>query len=138
MNATTTAAIPNVAKDVEQAEAGAHALRIRDLAFAYPDGRAALAGVNLEIRPGEKVALLGPNGAGKSTLLLHLNGLLHGVGGSVSVMGNPVVEDDRDALRRIRALVGLVFQDPDDQLFSPTVYDDVAFGPIYMGLRRTR
>ena len=134
MNATTTAAIPHVAKGAEQADAGALALRIRDLTFAYPDGRAALAGVNLEIRPGEKVALLGPNGAGKSTLLLHLNGLLHGSGGGVSVMGNPVVEDDRDALRRIRALVGLVFQDPDDQLFSPTVYDDVAFGPIYMGL----
>ncbi len=110
------------------------AVQIRDLEFAYPDGRAALAGVDLEICPGEKVAMLGPNGAGKSTLLLHLNGLLHGVGGEVSVMGNPVVEDDRDALRRIRALVGLVFQDPDDQLFSPTVYDDVAFGPIYMGL----
>lgn len=112
----------------------APAVQIRDLKFAYPDGRAALTGVHLEIRPGEKVAMLGPNGAGKSTLLLHLNGLLHGSSGGVSVMGNPVVEDDRDALRRIRALVGLVFQDPDDQLFSPTVYDDVAFGPIYMGL----
>ena len=109
------------------------AVQIRDLEFAYPDGRAALAGVDLEIRPGEKVAMLGPNGAGKSTLLLHLNGLLHGSGG-VSIMGSPVVEEDRDGLRRIRALVGLVFQDPDDQLFSPTVYDDVAFGPIYMGL----
>lgn len=112
----------------------AHALRIQDLEFSYPDGRPALNGVNLDIRPGEKVAILGPNGAGKSTLLLHLNGLLHGSGGGVSIMGSSVVEDDRDALRRIRALVGLVFQDPDDQLFSPTVYDDVAFGPIYMGL----
>ena len=119
-------------KTIAPAKAAA-ALEIRDLRFAYPDGRQALRGVGFSLLPGEKVAILGPNGAGKSTLLLHLNGLLHG-SGEVSVMGNRVVENDKKGLTRIRALVGLVFQDPDDQLFSPTVYEDVAFGPLYMGL----
>ena len=109
------------------------ALEISDLSFSYPDGWQALKGVSFSVQPGEKVAILGPNGAGKSTLMLHLNGLLHG-DGDVSVMGHRVVENDKKALARIRAMVGLVFQDPDDQLFSPTVYDDVAFGPLYMGL----
>lgn len=110
------------------------AVSVNDLGFSYPDGRAALRGVELSIQPGEKVAILGPNGAGKSTLLLHLNGLLHAGGGSVSIMGREVQEGDKRGLQEIRALVGVVFQDPDDQLFSPSVYDDVAFGPIYMGL----
>ena len=111
----------------------ATALEISNLSFSYPDGRQALGGVTFSLRAGEKVAILGPNGAGKSTLLLHLNGLLHG-NGDVSVMGHRVLENDKKTLGLIRSLVGLVFQDPDDQLFSPTVYDDVAFGPIYMGV----
>ncbi len=105
-------------------------VEICGLSFSYPDGKAALSGVDLRIAPGEKVALVGPNGAGKSTLLLHLNGLLRG-SGEVRVAGFPLRDE---SLARIRALVGLVFQDPDDQLFSPTVFDDVAFGPIYQGL----
>jgi cobalt transport protein ATP-binding subunit len=106
------------------------AVAIRGLAYCYPDGTPALRGVELTVRPGERVALVGPNGAGKSTLLLHLNGMLRGQG-EVAVRGVPVSEK---TLRRVRALVGLVFQNPDDQLFSPTVYEDVAYGPLYMGL----
>jgi cobalt/nickel transport system ATP-binding protein len=107
------------------------AVEISDLSFNYPDGHPALHGVTLHVLEGEKVALVGPNGAGKSTLLLHLNGILGGKGGAVTVCGLPVKEAN---LKRVRALVGLVFQQPDDQLFSPTVFDDVAFGPIYAGL----
>lgn len=105
-------------------------IEIRNLSFAYPDGRQALRDVSLNVRPGEKVALVGPNGAGKSTLLLHLNGILRGEG-TVRVMGQAVAAPH---LARIRARVGLVFQDPDDQLFSPTVFEDVAFGLLYAGL----
>jgi cobalt/nickel transport system ATP-binding protein len=107
-----------------------HTIEVKDLYFSYPDGHPALHGVNLYISPGEKVALVGPNGAGKSTLLLHLNGILHDRG-EVFVCGKPV---EKETLGEVRASVGLVFQDPDDQLFSPTVFDDVAFGPLYMGL----
>ena len=114
--------------------AAAPAIDVRQLEFAYPDGHLALRGVNIRIAAGEKVAILGPNGAGKSTLLLHLNGLIHGSRGEVRILGNPVREDDKRGLQQVRALVGVVFQDPDDQLFSPSVYEDVAFGPIYMGL----
>ena len=108
-------------------------VEIRDLRFVYPDGFEALKGVNLSIAKGEKVALIGPNGAGKSTLMLHLNGINSPTEGTVSIGGMSVT---RDNIGRIRAEVGLVFQDPDDQLFSPTVYEDVAFGPIHMGLTK--
>ena len=107
-----------------------YAVEIENLSFSYPDGHPALDGVSLKVRSGEKVALVGPNGAGKSTLMLHLNGILTGRG-VVRVCGLDVAEAN---LGRIRALVGMVFQLPDDQLFSPTVFDDVAFGPIYQGL----
>jgi cobalt/nickel transport system ATP-binding protein len=108
-----------------------HTIEVENLSFAYPDGHHALSEVSLSIAPGEKVALLGPNGAGKSTLLLHLNGILRTQAGKVRVCGLEVGEK---TLGRVRAGVGLVFQNPDDQLFSPTVFDDVAFGPIYQGL----
>jgi cobalt/nickel transport system ATP-binding protein len=110
-----------------------HTIEVSSLSFAYPDGAQALQGVDLHIRPGEKVALVGPNGAGKSTLILHLNGILRG-DGDVRVCGLPVEDDN---LGRIRASVGLVFQDPDDQLFSASVAEDVAFGPSCMGLDAT-
>ncbi len=107
-----------------------HKIEVTDLEFSYPDGRKALHGVTLAVEPGEKVALVGPNGAGKSTLMLHLNGILEGQG-VIEVAGLPLNDTN---LGKIRAAVGLVFQNPDDQLFSPTVFDDVAFGPLHMGL----
>jgi cobalt transport protein ATP-binding subunit len=107
------------------------AVTLDNVSFAYPDGRRALHEITLSIAPGEKVALVGPNGAGKSTLLLHLNGVLGALDGRVQVAGTAV---HKATLPQVRALVGLVFQDPDDQLFSPTVFDDVAFGPLHMGL----
>lgn len=110
-------------------------LLVTDLAFAYPDGNQALYGVNLRIERGERVALLGPNGAGKTTLVMHLNGLHPAQLGAVEVAGERIDTDDREALRRIRGKVGIVFQDPDDQLFMPTVREDVAFGPHNLGLR---
>lgn len=104
-------------------------IKINNLSFIYPDGQPALSGLSLTVGQGESVAVIGPNGAGKSTLLLHLNGILHS-NGTVKVFDRPV--NDKN-LRWVRSRVGLVFQDPDDQLFSPTVFDDVAFGPINMG-----
>jgi cobalt transport protein ATP-binding subunit len=108
---------------------GTPLLRIDRLSFSYPDGRAALHEVSLQVYRGEKVALTGPNGAGKSTLMMHLNGILAGEG-MIEVAGTPVTGSN---LPLIRARVGLVFQNPDDQLFSPTVFEDVAFGPLHMG-----
>jgi cobalt transport protein ATP-binding subunit len=108
---------------------GPPSLLVEDLHFAYPDGHVALRGVTLQIERGEKVALVGPNGAGKSTLMLQLNGILAGKG-QIAVGGLPVTKPN---LPLIRARVGLVFQNPDDQLFSPTVFEDVAFGPLHMG-----
>ncbi len=107
------------------------AVEVRDLYYTYPDGTVALRGVDLSIASGERVAILGPNGAGKTTLMLHLNALLTAERGHVEVEGVPV---GPDTAREVRHRVGLVFQDPDDQLFMPTVRDDVAFGPANMGL----
>ena len=104
-------------------------VEVKNLSFCYPDGQRALTGVSLSINQGGSVALIGPNGAGKSTLLLHLNGILRS-NGTVKLLGRLV--DDKN-LRWVRSKVGLVFQNPDDQLFSPTVFDDVAFGPVNMG-----
>jgi cobalt/nickel transport system ATP-binding protein len=107
-------------------------LDVRGLAYAYPDGHQALYGVDLHVHAGERVALLGPNGAGKTTLVLHLNGILTAGAGSVAVSGLAVTKQN---LQEIRRRVGIVFQDPDDQLFMPTVRDDVAFGPANLGVR---
>ncbi len=111
------------------------ALEVRRLNYHYADGTAALHDVTFSLAQGERVALIGPNGAGKSTLLLHLNGLLPertGPEPAVRVFDTPVMEPH---LAAIRAQVGLLFQDPDDQLFCPTVWEDVAFGPQQLGLR---
>lgn len=107
------------------------AVQLRALSHIYPDGRAALRGIDLTIPAGQRVALLGPNGAGKTTLALHLNGILKPSTGEVFIGGVPVTKDN---LAEVRAAVGLVFQDPDDQLFMPSVAADVAFGPRNFGV----
>lgn len=104
---------------------------VRGLAHMYPDGQQSLYGVDLVVRAGERVALLGPNGAGKTTLVMHLNALLIPQSGAVVINGTPV---DKTTAAQTRASVGFVFQDPDDQLFLPTVAQDVAFGPANLGL----
>lgn len=106
-----------------------YAIEIANLSYSYPDGQQALRDINLAIETGESVALIGANGAGKSTLLLHLNGIMRS-DGAIKILGLPL--NDKN-LKQARSKVGLVFQNPDDQLFSPTVFDDVAFGPINMG-----
>jgi cobalt/nickel transport system ATP-binding protein len=106
------------------------ALDLRGVGYAYPDGLQALHGVDLTIAAGDRVAILGPNGAGKTTLVLTLNGILLPQHGTVAVSGLPVVKAN---LAEVRRRVGIVFQDPDDQLFMPTVREDVAFGPANLG-----
>ncbi|WP_445152805.1 energy-coupling factor ABC transporter ATP-binding protein [Baekduia sp. Peel2402] len=108
------------------------AVELRDLSYAYPDGTPVLESVSLRVAPGERVAILGPNGAGKTTLALQLNGMLEGASGDVAIHGTTLGPKTR---RDIRRRVGLVFQDPDDQLFLPTVRADVAFGPANLGLK---
>jgi len=113
------------------------AIQVAELSYRYHDGTEALRGVGFNVAQGECVALLGPNGSGKSTLLLHLNGLLPeklGRNGAVRILGEPITPENLDTIRR---QVGLVFQDPDDQLFCPSVEEDVAFGPQQLGLADT-
>jgi cobalt/nickel transport system ATP-binding protein len=107
-----------------------HTVDIERLRYRYPDGPVVLDDITLHIKACERVALVGPNGAGKSTLMLQLNGILRSESGVIRLCG---IELNDSTLRTIRRAVGLVFQNPDDQLFSPTVFDDVAFGPIYQG-----
>ncbi|MBI5450195.1 MAG: ABC transporter ATP-binding protein [Gammaproteobacteria bacterium] len=106
---------------------------VQDIHFSYPDGLQVLKGLSCSILEGEKVALIGPNGAGKSTFMSHLNGVQLPTSGRISVDG---IEISKKSLKDVRRRVGIVFQDPDDQLFCPTVFDDVAFGPLNLGLPR--
>lgn len=107
-----------------------YAVRITRLNYTYPDGTKALEGIDFDVPVGERVAIVGPSGAGKSTLLLHLNGVLTG-SGSVRIMGSLM---ETSSLKQIRRQVGLLFQDPNDQLFCPTVFEDVAFGPLNLSV----
>ena len=122
--------ITHASEKISYPECEGDVLQVHDLHFSYPDGHSALHGVSFKLCEGDKVALVGPNGAGKSTLMLHLNGILGGRG-EIELGG---LRLSRDNLPVIRSMVGLVFQNPDDQLFSPTVFEDVAFGPLHMGL----
>lgn len=116
---------------LERRRIDAHVIQVRDLVYTYPDGTRALDGFSFEVGTGESLALVGANGAGKSTLLLHLNGYLTPREGSVTIDGTPVTQH---ALAEVRRKVGMLFQNSDDQLFMPTVLQDVAFGPLNMGL----
>jgi len=107
-----------------------YAVRLIRLSYTYPDGTKALEGIDLDVSCGERIAIVGPSGAGKSTLLLHLNGVLTGVG-SVRIMGKNLEESN---LQEVRKQVGLLFQDPNDQLFCPTVFEDIAFGPMNLAV----
>lgn len=108
-------------------------LSTENLSFTYPDGTHALKNINIEIEKGEKVAIIGPNGAGKSTLFSHFNGLTEPTSGCVKIEGKPI-SFEKDELLKVRQKVGIVFQDPNDQLFAPTVKEDIAFGPMNLGL----
>lgn len=108
-------------------------LETKNLSFTYPDGTEALKNVNIQIKKGEKIAIMGPNGAGKSTLFSHFNGLSEPPSGHVEIDGEKIVFT-REELLKVRQKVGIVFQDPNDQLFAPTVKEDVAFGPMNLGL----
>lgn len=108
-------------------------LETKNLSFTYPDGTEALKNVNIQIKKGEKIAIMGPNGAGKSTLFSHFNGLSEPTSGHVEIDGKKIVFT-REELLKVRQKVGIVFQDPNDQLFAPTVKEDVAFGPMNLGL----
>ena len=105
-------------------------LKINNLSYAYPDGHKALKGIDFSINKGESIAILGPNGAGKTTLILHLNGILGELKGEIEVDG---LEYSSENIGKIRKTVGVVFQDPDDQLFMPTVIEDVMVGPKNFG-----
>ncbi len=108
------------------------AITVKTLSYKYPDGSKALEDVNMEVYEGERIVIVGPNGAGKTTFMLHLNGTLHGIEGQIEIFGKNV-----DKMKRAEIVkeVGMVFQDPDDQLFMPTIFDDIAFGPINQGLK---
>lgn len=108
-------------------------LSTENLSFTYPDGTRALKNINIEIEKGEKVAIIGPNGAGKSTLFSHFNGLTEPTSGCVKIEDKPI-SFEKDELLKVRQKVGIVFQDPNDQLFAPTVKEDIAFGPMNLGL----
>ena len=108
-------------------------LKTENLSYTYPDGTQALKNVNIQIKKGEKIAIMGPNGAGKSTLFSHFNGLTEPTSGYVEIDGEKIVYE-REELLKVRQKVGIVFQDPNDQLFAPTVREDVAFGPMNLGL----
>lgn len=108
-------------------------IETKNISYQYPDGTEALKNVNFRAKKGKIVALLGPNGAGKSTLFLHFNGILRPVSGSITIDGKPLRYKKKD-LMEVRQKVGIVFQNPDDQLFAPTVMEDVAFGPMNIGL----
>ncbi|WP_407422758.1 ATP-binding cassette domain-containing protein [Methanobrevibacter sp.] len=108
-------------------------LETKNLSFTYHDGTQALKNVNIQIKKGEKIAIMGPNGAGKSTLFSHFNGLTEPTSGHVEVEGEKIIFE-REKLLKVRQKVGIVFQDPNDQLFAPTVKEDVAFGPMNLGL----
>lgn len=108
-----------------------HIVELKNLTYVYPDGTTGICDASVRITHGESVAIIGPNGAGKSTLLLHLNGFLWPSSGSVRIGDAPLT---KETIRDVRRTVGMVFQDPDDQLFMPTIHDDVAFGPYNLGL----